>query len=69
MGDSSEDGCKVRTGLCFICCCKMKKFYMGKDCVLLSYGNVSDGYYFNFQWLSHKVLLVSFAVGCTASGS
>jgi hypothetical protein len=44
MGDSSEDGCEVRTGLCLICGFKMKKFYTGKDYVLLSYASVLDEY-------------------------
>jgi len=47
MGDSSEDGCEVRIGLCLICGCKIKKFYMGKDYVLLSYAYVLDEYYFD----------------------
>jgi hypothetical protein len=67
MGDSSADGCEVRTDLCFICGCKMKKFYMGKDYVLLSYASVLDEYYFDFHGLSHKALMVSFAVGHTAA--
>lgn len=68
MGDSSEDGCEVRTGLCLICGCKMM-FYMGKDYVLLSYVGVLDEYYFDFRGLSHKALVVSFAVGHTAASS
>jgi len=54
MGGSSADGCEVRTGLCLICGCKMKKFYMGKDYVLLSYAGVLGEYYFDFQGLVTK---------------
>jgi hypothetical protein len=36
MGDSSKDDCEVRTGLCLLCGCKMKTFYMGNDYVLLA---------------------------------
>jgi hypothetical protein len=68
MGDSAEYGCEVGTSLCLICGCKMK-FYMHKDCVLLSYANVSDEYYFDFQGLSHKLLMISFAVGHAAASS
>jgi len=69
MGGSSEDGCEVRIGLCLICGCIMKKFYMGKDYVFLSYVCVLDKYYFDFQGLSHKALMVSFAVGHAAASS
>jgi len=68
LGDSSEDGCEVRIGSCLICGCKMKKFYMGKDYVLLSYACVLDEYYFDFQGLSYKALK-SFAVGHAAASS
>lgn len=69
MGDSSEDGCEVGTGLCLICGFKMKKLYMGKDYVSLSCASVLDEYYFDFQGLRHKALMVSFAVGHAAASS